>query len=430
MVGWSVTTKAMAKHNNQKPSGLKKGEKLVLCTESGLASGGEAIGRAPDGRVVFIRGAAPDERVRVQLTHVSKRFLRGDNIEVLNPSASRVTSPCLHSEQCGGCPLMFIEPERLKHEKVKAGLQTLERLGGLSGELALRRPPLSLSGIGFRTRARFVVSGANVGFREAASHEVAPIDTCLAVHPLIEATRKKVETALKNGRLNPRAALEISMVTNGHDVSLHISECSEELESCLADDPRIVFDKVLTVQDYAGCLYLHPAVFCQASHDGNYALLEEVAQSLTSQGELALELYAGSGNFTRLLSTRFKEVVSVELGAKAVALGKKLNLPGVRWFAAPASTRYLGDRTPDVVLVNPPRVGVETPVMEELIALKPPAMVYVSCNVGSLARDIKALQTAGLAISSVAVFDIYPSTPHLEWVVCLRAARSDCFATR
>ncbi len=374
---------------------------LELTTEGRLAQGGEAVARAPDGRVVFVRGAAPFERVRARVTETKPRFLRAVLEACLDPSPVRVTPPCSHFGDCGGCATQHIEPGAAAEAKLQAGLETLARVGGVRLEsVPLWRGPA----LGGRTRARFAVEGGKVGFRAAGSHRVVRIDHCPILHPALDAARATIAELAAGG------AGEVEVVTNGERVAASSSAHLYGLEGL---EHRGLGPGPLLGADRAGPRYLAPELFSQASLLGNDALLEAVQAELPSQGRFALELYAGSGNFTRLLAARFERVVAVEGAAEAVRLGRRLGLASVQWRVGPVEReggRALAER-PDLVLVDPPRAGLPPALRSAAF----PRLLYVSCDVGTLARDVAAL-SAHSELSSLRAFDLYPHTPHLEWL--------------
>lgn len=401
------------------------GERRELRTGARLATGGEAVARAADGRVVFVRGAAPGEDVEAVLTEVRRRFARAEVVRVISPGAHRISPPCPHQSTCGGCPLMHLEPEAEARGKLEAGLDTFARIGRLPAralsEVSLWRGAAE----GARTRARVAFEADRVGFREARSHRVADIDRCLALHPALERAREVLAAALRarpprENRGERFGVLEVELITDGENVALRLPPELADLAPRLESAGLRTGPEPLETSDAAGRLLLRPEVFAQASLTGNAALIEEVERALPASGRLALELYAGSGNLTRLLAARFERVVAVEVSEPAVALGRRLGLRNVEWRVGAASSLD-GALRPELVLVDPPRAGLEPAVRALLSERLPPRLVYVSCDVGTLARDARGLIEASARVERLVALDLYPRTPHLEWVLTLAA---------
>lgn len=390
---------------------MNVGDLLELETEAGLAQGGEAVARAPDGRVLFVRGAAPSESVRARVIALDKRWGRAELDAVLRAGPARVDMLCPHADRCGGCPLAHLDVEAAAEAKLQAGLATLARIARVPPERLERAEPVWKQPFeGARSRARFAVQQGRVGFREARSHGVAVIEHCRTLEPALEAARVELMHTTGTG--------EISAVTDGEQVSLQ-SEPGLGLPETTA---RVHTDgRALEVRDPAGLRSVRPDLFQQAGHRGNAALLEWLADRLPS-GDHALELYAGSGNFTRLLAARFERVTAVEAHREAAELGRSGSPPHVTWRIGDAGRTLKKLPAPDLVLVDPPRAGLDAAVRRYLQAVVPGEIWYVSCDVGTLARDTRALAEAGLQPDSIAAFDLYPGTAHLEWVLRFRPA--------
>jgi 23S rRNA (uracil1939-C5)-methyltransferase len=150
-----------------------------------VAAGGDAVGRDDDGRVVFVTGALPGERVRVAMDDERARYARGHVIEVEEPSPARIAPPCPHvAEGCGGCTWQHVDPAAQRGLKVDIVTDALERLGRLDQPVVDAGPVLPTTG--FRTTVRMGVVDGRAAFRKWHSHDLLPIDDCLVVHPLLQ----------------------------------------------------------------------------------------------------------------------------------------------------------------------------------------------------------------------------------------------------
>lgn len=395
------------------------GDELRLVSGPKLAQGGEAVARAEDGRVVFVRGGAPSETFVARIAHVARRFARADLIEVVAPGGARVSPPCPYVSSCGGCPMMHIEPRLGSQAKLAAGLETLARVGGVpvdgSSPVPLWSGPAAGGAwpAGGRTRTRLGVEGLRVGFRQARSHRIVPVDRCIALHPVLDHARARLARRIAELGGGPPGT-EISLITNGEEVSVHLG-------AGWPDEARVrdrlgLSEDALMIEDRGGPQVVRADVFAQASLRGNDALLEAV-QSMLPAGGAALELYAGSGNFTRLLARRFERVTAVESSSSAVDLGRGLSLVNVDWRATSAELGMDTSRDWDMVFVDPPRTGLSAEVRKRLVQRPPSHLIYVSCDVGTLARDAKVLGEAGLRPREIRAVDLFPWSAHLEWIL-------------
>ena len=379
---------------------------LELSTESRLAAGGQAVARAPDGRVVFVEGAAPSERVRAEVIKDNPRFLRARVVEVLEPSPERVTPTCTHYERCGGCELQHVSVQAQLQSKHDAVLTTLQKIGRLSPVRALA--PWSGAGYGYRARARFAVSAdGRLGYREKRGRRVVGVDECPVLHPALQRLlRGKVP-----GR---RANLELSAVTDGERVAA----------AWRPDGPRLVVEGVqwpgpagedpgLKTDDG----WLHPDVFSQANPAGNRALCRQVEDWLARLDPVdrAVELYAGSGNFSVLLARAAASLRTYEAAASAVELARRVVPSAVQSHVATAEDAVAARcGAVDLILVDPPRAGLSLAVVAGIADWAQRAIVYVSCDPATFARDAGRLSESGWQLEEVRLFDLYPQTAHAE----------------
>lgn len=340
---------------------------MKVTTERHLAAGGDAIARAPDGRVVFVSGAAPEEQVRVEVTRDNKRFLRARTLEVLAPSPHRAAPRCSHFGECGGCLLQHVEYGAQVESKQAVLEETLARIGKVPVDQLRVDPPWRSAPYRYRTRVRFAVDGAgSAGFRAKRSRRVVPISEC----PILAAP----------------------------------------LERYLLEHDRSVPGEVRAMLE--GERAVPERTFGQANEAGNRAMRAYVEALLGDlRVDRALELYGGSGNFTDLLADRARTVVMVESDAVACSIARE-RLPG---HVEVRATDVAGapDGPFDLVLVDPPRAGLSEAAVERITGAAPSRMVYVSCDAATFARDLARLS---LSLQRVRMFDLYPQTPHLELV--------------
>jgi 23S rRNA (uracil1939-C5)-methyltransferase len=160
----------------------------------------------------------------------------------------------------------------------------------------------------------------------------------------------------------------------------------------------------------------------------NRWLVDALVERATSEqrGALAWDLFAGVGLFARRLAASFEQVMAVESSPAAIA-ALEANLAGTTSAAVRASTldflrRKRTGAGPDLIVVDPPRTGLGAEITTLLAAIAPPALVYVSCDPATLARDLRALLAAGYGMESIALVDLFPQTFHLETVVRLHRA--------
>ncbi len=397
---------------------------LILHTDPVLAAGGQAIGRAPDGRVVFVEGAAPNERIRVRVTKDNPRFLRARTVEVLARSPDRVEPLCSHFGTCGGCSLQHVSAKAQLHSKAVSVLTTLRKVGRVTPKTVL--PAWQGRPYGYRGRARVSVTpDGRLGYRERRGRRIAIVDRCPVLHLALQAVwpatgdlRGRPGRPGRPGQPSRRGGPEgeLHLVTDGEQVAAALTGGDGAVRRGLGDvewpGPPVVD---LGLETEAG--WLHPLVFSQANPEGNRELRAQLDRWLASGGPYAsaVELYAGSGNLTGVLAARSARTVTLEASADAVALARRVAPTNAEVRVATAEAAVAERAGPvDVVLVGPPRAGLPPEVADGVAAWATAAIAYVSCDPATFARDAGRWSKAGWSLEVVRVFDLYPQTAHVE----------------
>ena len=356
---------------------IRAGETVELSIES-LASGGDGVARH-EGLVVFVSNSAPGDRLRCQIDSVQRRFLRAHPVEILEPGPGRRKAPCRYFERCGGCDWLHLK-ESVQSEARRQFLNdALTRIGGFASPPEIEWLP-SGDSLEYRAVARFAVERGKVGFRARGSHEVVDIEHCAVLSGPTQAM-------LRTLRMDPPARPEVEI--RGFD-------------------------------DTIGELRASRRVFVQANQSLWKTWPARVAE-LCGQGSLLVELYAGIGFFTAAVEPQFKRVIAVERSRAARDLRHNTSAEVHETAAETFALRTLPDLAPDVVLLNPPRVGCDAMVIDAVAASATRRVVYVSCDAATLARDLQRLRKANpeLELKRVISVDALPQTAHVEAVVLL-----------
>ena len=370
-----------------------------------VAHGGHVVARvrpadaAPDDRdvVVFVRHALPGERVVVEITELSKSFLRGDAVEVLEASPDRVPAPCplAHPDGCGGCDFQHVALPAQRRLKADVVAEQLRRLAGTELDVVVEAVEPTL---GWRTRMQYVgLPGGGRGLRKHRSHDVVPVQECLIAAP--DARVSTGSTTGEGGRA-PSSSSEVIV------------------ERVLGRDFRVAAD---------GFWQVHP--------EAPRVLAETVLEMLQPRaGERALDLYAGVGLFSSFLADRVGRaggVVSVEADRRASELAGE-NLAEFPQAAVRAgrvdrvlAQGFGSQRGVDLVVLDPPREGAKKKVVDAIAALGPRAIAYVACDPAALARDVAWFRDAGYTLGELRAFDLFPMTHHVECVALLEKTGSD-----
>ena len=378
---------------------------------TGIAHGGEAVARH-EGRVIFVRGALPDERVRVRITDAPAhgRFRRGVVEEVLQPSPDRVQPPCRYADRCGGCDWQFAAVPAQRELKARVVREQLQRLGGEPADrwadLLVEAVPGDVDGLRWRTRMRYAVDGqGRAGLRPHHSHDILPIDQCLLAAP-------DVEDLDVLGRSWPGVS-EILAVTGDE-------------ESLVLPDPRPGMAK-LTETALGRTWTLDATAFWQVHPGAAETLATSVLDLIEPRpGEHVVDLYSGVGLFAGAVLSAIGpggRIDAVESSAVAVKGARRSLHEAEQVHLHEARVdRWLRDtplRRCDVVILDPPRAGAGREVLHRIFRLKPRGVAYVACDPAALARDVAIARDEGWHLASLRAFDLFPMTHHVECVALL-----------
>jgi 23S rRNA (uracil1939-C5)-methyltransferase len=422
----------------------------VEATIGSLAPGGDAVAHIDlDGerRAVFLRHGAPGDVLRAQIDP-SRRPARGRVLAVITPGPDRVTPDCRWSVRCGGCDWMHLSLEaqsRAHVEHVRAALPPGWRDAAVVPHAA---PHADATARAYRTRARLHVRAhddhVRVGMHEAGTHEPVQVDTCVVLAPALENARKSLPRLLDGSRGNGEARIAagvgglavIDLHWSGHlDAScfgrLDAAVRARELAGAQvtlegATRPAVVGDPTpWTTAADGQPLRLPTGGFAQANEGVNAMLARHVGEIVRTFGVAgrAVELFAGAGNLSVVIARHVGELVLVESHPQACEAARlNLRARGIdaRVVEANADDFDWGARTKLVVL-DPPRTGARA-IAGRLAATRVPYVVYVSCDTPTLERDLRALE-ADYEPRSVATFEMFPQTSHVETVVALARRR-------
>ena len=385
---------------------------------TGFASGGRAVARMPDGRVAFVRFGIPGERVIAEVDAQHPTYVEATAVLPLTPSPHRIEARCPYFGRCGGCQLQHIdygEQLRLKTGVVRDQLRQLGRF-----EDAPVRDMIGLSHPWeYRNHMRFTVRrDGSVGFMEHGTHRFLRIEHCPIAHPAVNEVLHEVQ-----GR---------TMQTN--QISVRVGEQTGDL----LVQPRLKWrpakhgttrsGQQWYTEQLAGMRYrISSAAFFQVNTRQAERLVElVVARVREAKPRRVVDAYAGVGTFAAIVAHYVPEVVTIEYSAAAgddadINLGMLDNVQ--RIVGTVEAVLPALDPPADVVIVDPPRIGLERSVIDTLLSAPVRRIVYVSCDPGTLARDLRLLVDGGFLLTEVQPIDMFPQTQHIECITTLDRAR-------
>lgn len=402
-----------------------------------MAHGGEAMGRH-EGQPIFVPLGIPGELVRVVVDEKRRRFWRGHITEVLEPSPERVRPPCKYLGLCGGCQWQHIDYAAQLRWKQRLVADQLRRLGG-QGDALTSAHVNAVLGMdepwAYRNHIQLVADeeGA-LGFQALRSHDVVAIDTCWITHPMIDDLWGALDI---EGWRAERVVLRAGTETGE---GLVVIEGDDD------DPPEVVIDAPVSclyrgrdgrMEVLAGDGHYHERLggrtfrisapsFFQVNTAQAERLVEVARDYLALKGgEMLLDVYSGVGTFALTIGRDAGRVVAVE-GAPSAVADLRANLvpdEAVTVIEGRAEEVLPGlALRADAVVVDPPRAGCAPEVLRAIAAAGAGRVVYVSCDVATLARDVARLAELGYALRAVQPVDMFPQTSHVETVARLERA--------
>lgn len=451
------------------------GRTLILTFES-LALGGDAVARS-EGFVFFVPYGAPGDTAEVEITEVKKSYGRGIITKILNPSPSRITPRCPHYLRCGGCHYQHIDyasQTSAKKKHVEDSLARISRLSDInvSDTIAMSEP------WNYRAKTQAVIgcrtgTGAPVmGFYQRQSHNFIAMSECMIQRELNNRILNEAEALLPRygwsvynershqGSLrhcvvrSNRAGTEalVTLVSKDRDLPRFDHFCdalAEEVPEIrgivlnhnpartnviLGEECGTAWGRDYIHEEASGIVYrISPLSFFQVNPEGLDALFLVISEYAAIHREASLlDAYCGVGVFSLYLAGKVRSVLGVDEVKKAIQDARtnaRLNGIDNAKFLESGSSEALRNfreegRHFDCALLDPPRKGAEAEVLESLMAMKVPHLVYVSCNPATMARDLEAL-SARYSVKAVRPIDMFPQTCQVETVVSLEYEGGD-----
>ena len=451
-------------------NGKPREGQLCRLVIDGYASDGAGVARL-DGMVVFVQGGIRGEACDVRLTHVGRSALWGRVEEVVNPSPARIFPRCLHYTKCGGCQFRHMNyAEELEAKRIRVE-DALRRLGGAEIHVSAILGAEQVDR--YRNKAQFpVAKGPRIGFYRPRSHDVIDVDDCLlqgeaaarlrgAVkewmaeysipaynertftglvrHVYVRTNRagRSLCCLLVNGRGVPREAELVRALRRAEPnlagIVLGVNEKHNNV--ILGDSYRALWGEDFLSDTLCGLTFrLSVPSFYQVNPAQTEVLYGKALEFAGLTGtETVLDLYCGIGTISLVMARKAGMVWGAEVVPQAVddaiANAQRNHIENARFLCADAgeAARYLEGEgvRPDVVCVDPPRKGLAEDVVDTIADMGPERVVYVSCDPGTLGRDVKRFAGRGYTLKKAVAMDMFPRTAHVETVVLLSKGEVD-----
>ena len=444
---------------------VSKNDVITVDVED-LTQDGSGVAKV-DGYPLFIPNALPGEKAKVKVIKVNKGYGFGRLEEIIEPSPDRVENPCKLHKECGGAQLLHLSYEGQLRAKEKQVRDALERLGGLKDVKV--HPVLGMENPwSYRNKVQVPVGEQNgkfvAGYFKKRSHEIVDMENCGVELSMDDSVVLKVRDICKENGISPyneqdhRGILRHIMVRwakqTGEIMIVLVTRTRQ-----LPNDEEIVRDIVKAIPNVASIVQnintkrtnvilgdrsmtlwgkstitdsigevkfaISPRSFYQVNPDQTKVLYDKALEYAGLTGEeTVIDAYCGIGTISLFLAQKAKKVYGVEIVEDAIKDAKRnAELNGITnaEFLVGAAEEVITNMAAegikaDVIVVDPPRKGCDEALLNTIIAMKPKKVVYVSCNPGTLARDLRILGEGGYETREVQPVDMFPQTTHVECI--------------
>jgi 23S rRNA (uracil1939-C5)-methyltransferase len=393
-----------------------------------LTYGGDAMGRLPDGRAVFVPFGLPGERVRIRLVEEKKNLARAELLEVIGPSPERISAKCKHFGECGGCHYQHMPYEAQLRAKTEIFREQLQRIGKIENPpvkpmVGCPNPWNYRNHVQFHLTADGKLGYVGAGFGASPS-KIFPIFECHLPEPAINALwpQLEFEAGAPFERISLRAGAgdDLMLVLESENLEapeleleagISVVHLSEEDALVMAGEDHIfmqVFERRFHVS--AGSFFQVNTVMAEK-------MVQYLLERLPLPARTVLDVYCGVGLFSAFLALRCERLIGVESSTSAcedfaINLDEFDHVELYEGAAEDVIPQLEAEQA--VVLLDPPRAGVEVRTLDGIRNLAPQMIAYVSCDPSTLARDAARLDAAGYRLVDVTPFDLFPQTYHIE----------------
>ncbi|WP_434643580.1 23S rRNA (uracil(1939)-C(5))-methyltransferase RlmD [Thermoanaerobacterium thermosaccharolyticum] len=443
------------------------GDKYELYIDN-MAHEGQGVGRL-DGIAVFVRGALKGEKVLAQIDEKHKNYLNAHVEKILEPSQERKIPECIYSSKCGGCTLQHLSYDGQLEFKKQVVCDSLSRIGKINtivyDTIGMDNP------LYYRDKAEYPVGteDGNIksGFYASKSHNIIAIDSCMIQSDYSIEAMKTVREWANNYKISifdeksgkgllrhiitkvgfTTKEVMVILVINGIDIPYKdelintLKKNIKELKSIVLNinksrsrlvmgSQNIVIYGDGYITDYIGDkkFEISPLSFFQVNPIQTKVLYEKALEYADLKGdEIVIDVYCGIGTISIFFAKYVKHVYGIEVVSDAVEDAKRNaainNVDNADFIAGKAEhvmkRLYKEGLMPDIIILDPPRRGLDKDVVDECVKMNPQKIIYISCNPTTLARDLRIFEDNGYKTEKVQPVDMFPYTYHVECVVLM-----------
>lgn len=443
---------------------------IIKIKITSMTSKGSGVGKSEDGIVVFVPFSAIGDELLVRILKVKKTYAYGKIEEIINPSKDRIESGCSSFSKCGGCVYRHIDynsEKEIKRQRVKDAVERIGALKNIKINEVVGNDRINR----YRNKAQLpcgnTESGIEFGFYANHSHRIVPFKDCLlqpeVFNKVIKITKDFMNSTNqyaydeKTGKgklrhLYIRYAektdeLMVCYIVNGNGLKKEdvlIKELKDNLPNLksvvfnsnrentnivLGNKNRTAYGKDYIEDILCGKRFkISPLSFYQVNREQAEKLYKIAEKYAGLKGnEILLDLYCGTGTIGLTMADKCKKLIGVEIIEDAVNDAyKNAEINGIKnaeficGDAKFAAEKLKNDGiNPDVIIVDPPRKGLDSELINTISLMSPEKIVYVSCDSETLARDLKLFYEKNYSVKEITPVDLFSRTPHIENVALL-----------
>ncbi|MFQ3573237.1 MAG: methyltransferase domain-containing protein [Thermodesulfovibrionales bacterium] len=379
----------------------------------------------------LVKSVIEGEVLRAKLLEEKPHYCTATLLDIVTPSPHRVKPPCQYYHQCGGCHYQHIQYNEQVYIKQKILKDCLKRIAKINVDLA---PPIIGKEWRYRYRGSFKAHGKAIGFYREGTRDLISVDRCLLMNDGINTALRTVNDIIPNdyeGEIIIIGSKDLAVLFKPQKplrVKMNLDTLADRgINASLSHQQKTPNDNPHRI-----CLnfnnmnyFISPFSFFQANWALNLEVINTIKSTVELDKKIVCDLYAGSGNFSIAISDKASFVYGFEENPHAVsdainnATVNMIN--NCKFYCKRAEDIDIRDVI-DVMIVNPPRLGMSKSAMQRLLKMMPKTIVYMSCDPSTFSRDIKRL-IMNYQIQSIRLIDFFPQTYHIETLAILEGLR-------
>lgn len=377
-----------------------------------------------DGKVCFVDGALPEEVVEIEIVKDNKNYSEAIIKKIINKTSNRVRNDCKYYPLCGGCQLRHLNYQDEANFKTNLVKELISRIGSIDPNIV--EECISLDEYNYRNKITFHVKDGILGLYSSKSNDIVDIDKCLLVDDRIN---KIIPTLKEMARKNDVSEVMVRITSNDSIMVNFIGNLKYNgelngLVDALYINNKLVKGKQLITDIRYARYYVSPNSFFQVNNE----IVDEILLELKSiikeiSPKSVLDLYCGTGSIGIYVAPLVNEVLGIDYSVSGINdanLNKKLNKLTNIEFVCSRVEDYIDKlkNKYDLVIVDPPRGGLDSKTINYLKEMSPASIVYISCNPATLSRDLKELNS-DYEVKHIKPYNMFPRTYHVECVTIL-----------